>query len=180
MKENKKRGIFKPLGAFLLALIMVLTHVVGAMDVQAKAGVKKPIIKPVSIGATKVTGGNLEGKNKRERFNANCIIHVTVKDVDGREIETSTVSIAPKGGSTWEVQLQNELKKGYTVYAKQEFNGEFSDEASVTVKKLLADEYNDKLTMPTGEIWVEQYVANILNDDEKAEALDLLKKQIRI
>ena len=30
--------------------------------------------------------------------------------------------------------------------------------------------------MPTGDIWIEQYVANIVNDDEKAEAIDLLKK----
>lgn len=39
-----------------------------------------------------------------------------------------------------------------------------------------AEKYKDTLKMPTGEIWIEQYVANIVNEEEKAEALDLLKK----
>lgn len=39
-----------------------------------------------------------------------------------------------------------------------------------------AEKYKDTLKMPTGEIWIEQYVSNIVNEEEKAEALDLLKK----
>ena len=39
-----------------------------------------------------------------------------------------------------------------------------------------AEKYKDTLKMPSGEIWIEQYVANIVNDEEKAEALDMLKK----
>ena len=38
------------------------------------------------------------------------------------------------------------------------------------------EEYKDKLKMPEGEIWIEQYVANIVNEEEKDEALDMLKK----
>ena len=48
-----------------------------------------------------------------------------------------------------------------------------------TVKKAkpkLAEQYKNDLKMPNGEIWIEQYVANIVNEEEKAKALDILKK----
>lgn len=152
-RHDARKKLFQSLGACFLAFVMILTNVLGAVEVQA-AGVKKPTIDPVPIGAKKVTGGNLEGVNKRKKFNKDCIIHVTVKNAD-QVIETATVSIAPNGGSKWEVQLTNETKAGYKVYVKQEFNGEFSAEATREAKQLLADSYRGKLTMPKLEVWSE-------------------------
>lgn len=154
MRQNdRRRRLFKTFTACLLAVAMLLSNV-GAMDVWA-ASVKKPSINFVKIGAKEVTGGNLEGPNKRKKLNKDCIIHVTVKDAAGIEKEKAQVSIPPKGGSTWKVTLENKVEAGWTVYAKQEFNGDFSDEESIMVKHLLADSYKDKLSMPELEVWSE-------------------------
>lgn len=143
---------------------------------------KKPVtptIKPVSIGDKEITGGGLIGFNQRKKLNLVCKIHVTIKDTEGNFKETKVFSINPgdKQPAQWSVTLDNEVQEGYKVYAKQEFGeNNFSDEASVEVKKTLAKQYEDSLTMPTGEIWIEQYVANIVSKDEAAEAIDLLKQ----
>ncbi|MDU5807301.1 MAG: hypothetical protein E6Z55_07490, partial [Peptoniphilus harei] len=39
----------------------------------------------------------------------------------------------------------------------------------------LAEQHKDKLKMPTGEIWIEQTSSNLVNDDEQAEAVEMLK-----
>ncbi|MDU4018853.1 MAG: InlB B-repeat-containing protein, partial [Finegoldia magna] len=143
---------------------------------RAAVKVRKPTINPVSLESKTITGGNLEGSNKRKKLNKDCIIHVTVKDASGTIIETATTKIPPKGGSEWTVTLTKGLEAGYKVYAKQEFNGEFSDENSYEVKALLKDIHKDDLKMPSGQFWLEQTSSNIINDDEKAEALELLKK----
>lgn len=181
-RHDARKKLFQSLGACFLAFVMILTNVLGAVEVQA-AGIKAPTIDPVSIGATKVSGKGLIRSGQRSSKNAVCNIIVTVKDADGNVKETKTFSIQPTEkdpkGSAWSVTLTNPVLEGYKVYVKQELVGkakETSEEVSVEVKKLLADEYKGKLTMPTGEIWIEQYTANIVNDDEKAEAIDLLKK----
>ena len=176
MRQNDRRRLLKSFTACLLAIAMLLSNVMGAVDVLAQNAVPTPTINPVGANAQEVTGGGLVGSGKRRSLNKDCIIHVIVKDEAGNVKETAQVSIPPKGGSTWKVTLQDKVEAGWTVIAKQEFNGAFSDEATATVKQLLADSHKDKLKMPTGEIWIEEYVANIVNADEKAEALDLLKK----
>ena len=39
----------------------------------------------------------------------------------------------------------------------------------------LAEQHEDKLKMPTGEIWIEDTSSNLVNDDEQAEAVEMLK-----
>ena len=76
------------------------------------------------------------------------------------------------------VTLESKLKAGDVVEAEvyDDQGIKVADIAQYTVPKSKTDEYKNKIKMPTGEIWIEQYVANIVNADEKAEALDLLKK----
>ena len=76
------------------------------------------------------------------------------------------------------VTLESKLKAGDVVEAEvyDDQGSKVADIAQDTVPKSKADEYKNKIKMPTGEIWIEQYVANIVNKDENAEALDLLKK----
>lgn len=173
-RHDARKKLFQSLGACFLAFVMILTNVLGAVEVNAQSSVKTPSIDPVSIGAKKVTGGNLEGSGKRRRFNADCIIHVTVKNAD-QVIETATATIGPKGGSKWEVQLTNAVKAGYKVYAKQEFNSELSEEASVVVKQLLADQYKDKLKMPTLEVWSEDL--SVLDADAVDDIVNAFKAE---
>ena len=134
---------------------------------------KTPTINTVSPGSKEISGGGLEGKGKRTAFNKDCIIHVTVKDQGGVEIETAQVSIGPKGGSTWKVTLQNEVKAGYKIYVKQEFNDEFSDEATATVKELISDSYKDKLTMP--KITVKSEDLHVLEADAVEDIINAFK-----
>lgn len=137
---------------------------------------KVPKINPVNPGSKKISGSNIEGKNRRKSENKDCIVHVTVKDSSGVEIEKATTTIGPKGGSKWEVTLQNAVQSGYKIYAKQEYNGQFSEESEpYEVKELLAKQYENTLKMPTGEIWIEQTNSNIVSEDEKAEAVQMLK-----
>ena len=104
-----------------------------------------------------------------------CIIHVTVKNGDN-VVETKDFTIeSTKTGSTWSVTLENPVQAGYTVTAVQEFNGRKSGEVTKTVKETLADQHRDKLQMPSGEIWIEQTSSNIVNADEQAEAVQMLK-----
>ena len=140
--------------------------------------VPKPTINKVSIGDKKVSGRGLVGSGQRRASGKVCEIHVTVTDESGVVKETQTFSIEPnKSGTTWSVNLTNPLQEGYKVSAKQEFNGNVSEEASATVSPSLAKTYESKLKMPTGEIWIEQAgAANIVNAEEQAEALRLVKK----
>lgn len=137
---------------------------------------KKPTINPVSIGDTKITGGGLIGSGQRKSFNLGCKIIVTIKDATGVEKETKEFNLgATEKGSTWSVTLDNPLQEGYKVYAKQEFGeNNFSDEASVEVKQLLAPQYEDKLSMPTLEVWSEDL--SVLEADATEDILNAFKK----
>ena len=139
------------------------------------ATVNKPTIKKAELGEKTISGGGLVGSGQRKAKNADCIIHVTVKRKAGG-VEKKTDTIAPKGGSSWSVTLDNALEAGDVITAQQEFDGNFSEEAKYTVKETLNITHKGTIKMPEGEIWIEQYVANIVNADETAEALDLLKK----
>ena len=110
MKENKKRGIFKPLGAFLLALVMVLTHVMGVMEVQA-AAIPEPTVNPVLIGSTTISGDKVHkakvqvGKKKQTVI---ATVHVILKDKDGGV--KATLEDTPKSGTKWSVSLPAGVK----------------------------------------------------------------------
>lgn len=79
------------------------------------------------------------------------------------------------------ITISEALKEGDKVKAilKGSDGVQIAETEEATVKKRKpkkAEIYKDTLKMPEGEIWIEQYVANIVSDEEKAEALELLKK----
>ena len=82
-----------------------------------------------------------------------------------------------KNDSRPSVTLESKLKAGDLVEAEvyDDQGIKVGDTGSYTVPNSKADEYKTKIKMPTGEIWIEQYVANIVSEEEKSEALDLLK-----
>ncbi len=83
--------------------------------------------------------------------------------------------------SFYKITLSAPLKEGDKVKAilKGSDGVQIAETSEATAKKRepkKAEKYKDTLKMPEGEFWLEQYVANIVNDEEKAEALELLKK----
>ena len=135
--------------------------------------VKAPTVGPVLYDATTISGANLA----KARVNNQIVIatvHVSLKDSSGTE--KANLSVTPKSGTTWKVDLPGGVKvaKGDTVTVYQQISEDKSPE--VTAKAQPSKASTVTLTMPTGEIWIEQYVANIVNTDERAEAIDLLKK----
>ena len=131
-----------------------------------------PGINKVFYGATSVSGTKLH----RARVGGKVVratVHVTVTDKNGNE--KANVSVAPTSGNTWSVDLPAnvEIAEGDTVVAYQELNGEKSPTATATAQPSLANQIT--LTMPTGEIWIEKTNANLVSEDEQAEAQQMLK-----
>ncbi len=173
MKE-KTNTILKKLCVYILVISMMFSSLVGSWDVMA-AGIEAPTVTKAFIGTNTISGGNLH-RGKINGKNARGTVHVTLKDSSGNE--KATVSVTPKSGKTWTVKLPDgvTIAEGDVVTAYQEFDGQKSLATTANAMDSLAKQNKDKLKMPQGEIWIEQYVANIVNDDEKAEAIDLLKK----
>ena len=141
--------------------------------VRGTIKVKVPTITRAFIGENTISGGNLQ----RARIGGKTVrgtVHVTLKDSNGNE--KATVSVTPTSGTIWKVNLPDgvTIAKGDTVTAYQELNGNKSPVTDpVDAKPSLAGQNNPK--MPTGEIWIEQPDSNIVNDDEQAEAFEMLK-----
>lgn len=141
----------------------------------------KPVITMAAAGSKEVKGKGLLGSGRRKALNITTTIYVTVKNGSDVIEEASTV-IGPKEtpksdgvSGIWTVNLQNELVAGQTVYVKQKCNDDMSEEVSAVVKETLASKHKNDLTMPSGDFYLEQFSSNIINDDEKAEALEILK-----
>ena len=135
--------------------------------------VKLPTVNPVLYDYTTISGANLA----KARVNKKIVIatvHVTLKGEDGTE--KANLSVTPKSGTTWKVDLPEGVKvaKGDTVTVYQQIGEDKSREVTKDAQPSKASTVT--LTMPSGEIWIEQYVSNIVNADEKNEAIDLLKK----
>lgn len=137
------------------------------------AAVKAPTVNPVLYDDTTISGGNL-AKARVNKKPVIATVHVTVKDKNGNE--KATLSVTPTSGTTWKVDLPQgkKVEEGDTVTVYQQIGEDKSPEVNATAQPSKASTVT--LTMPTGEIWVEEYTANVLNADEKAEAIDLLKK----
>ena len=172
MKQEKKK-VSRILWALTLVLMMLVTGVLGATEVQA-AGIEAPTITKAFIGTNTISGGNLH-RGKIDGKNARGTVHVTLKDSSGNE--KATVSVTPKSGTTWEVKLPEgvAIAEGDTVTAYQEFDGQNSPVTTANAMDSLAKQNKDKLKMPTGEIWIEQTSSNQVNKDEQAEAVQMLK-----
>ena len=140
------------------------------------AAIPAPTINDVFIGNKSISGGNVQ----RDRVSGKVVratVYVTLKAKDGTV--KATVYVTPKSGTNWTVNLPAgvEVAEGDTVTAYQELNGNKSPVTDpVDAKPSLAGQNKDKLTMPSGEIWIEQTSSNIVNEDEQAEAIEMLKK----
>ncbi|WP_165778235.1 InlB B-repeat-containing protein [Schaalia turicensis] len=137
---------------------------------------KKPSVNVASAGDKTVSGKITIGSGQRKAKMLDVIIHVTVNRQAGGT-EEKTVVIPPKAKANWEVTLGSELVAGDKVTVKQEFEGGISEGVVLEIKKGLNDQHKDELQMPSGEIWIEQAgAANIVNEEEQAEALRLVKE----
>ncbi|MDU5503896.1 MAG: InlB B-repeat-containing protein, partial [Anaerococcus vaginalis] len=144
---------------------------------EDRAAPKSPKVNPMFLGNTEITGSVTMGKNQRKIKKIDITITVTVnRKAGGTEVKNVVVPHT-QTSQDWSVTLDSPLVEGDTVTVTQAYGGETSDAGDPIVpEKAMKDKYKDTLKMPTGEIWIEQYVANIVNEEEKAEALDLLKK----
>ena len=136
------------------------------------AAVKTPTVDPVFYDATTISGGNLA----KDRVNKKLVIatvHVTLKGEDGTE--KANLSVTPTSGTTWKVDLPGgvNVAKGDTVTVYQQIGEDNSPEVTKNAQPSKASTVT--LKMPTGEIWIEHPDANLVNKDEQAEALEMLK-----
>ena len=173
--REKIRNNSKSFWALILVLVMFLTNILGAVEVNA-ASIPAPTITEAFIGTNTISGGNVH----RERVDGKVVrgtIHVTLKDKNG-EVKADNLSVTPRSGTDWTVKLPVgvTIAEGDKVYVKQEFQGNFSDEVVVEAKQSLENIHKDKLTMPSGKIWIEDTSASLVNEDEQAEAIEMLKK----
>ena len=132
-----------------------------------------PTIKKVFYDATTISGGNVQRKRVKGVGVVRSTVYVTLKDKNGNE--KATVSVTPKSGTAWTVNLPNNIKvaPGDTVTAYQTLDGATSDVVTTNAQPSMASQTT--LTMPTGEIWIEKTNANLVEKDEQAEAVEMLK-----
>ena len=143
---------------------------------QPVGAVKKPAVDNVSAGDKTVSGKLTIGAGQRKARKLDVTIHVTVnRQAGGTEEKTVTISYTNRKAD-WSVALDSGLVAGDKVTVKQEAGGDISEGVVLEVKKGLKDQHKDELKMPSGEIWIEQTVANIVNAEEQAEALRLVKE----
>lgn len=178
---RKNVNIFKKISAGLLAFMIMLsplTSIVNANSIQPNSGTTKegdiqvPTINDVFIGDKTISGAKLH-RGRIGGKQARGTVHVTLKGKDG--VEKAKVSVTPRSGTTWSVKLPEGVKveEGDTVTAYQEFDGQKSTVATANAKPSKASTVT--LKMPTGKIWIEQTSSNIVNEDEQAEAIKMLK-----
>lgn len=174
MELNKKKTkILNSLCAFALALMMVLSSFGGLIEVKA-AGVPAPTINKVFYGATTISGAGVHRAKVGNKI-VRGTIHVTLKR--GGTIKHEA-SFTPKSGTSWSISLPEKVKvePGDIITAYQEFNGSNSEIVTTNAEPSMALKHKTDLRMPSGEIWVEQTNANLVNEDEHAEAIEMLKK----
>ena len=145
------------------------------LNAVTKIDVKDPTVNPILYDDTAISGGSLaKYRDKVKKETIIATVHVTLKGKDGTV--KANLSVTPTTGTTWKVDLPEgkKVEEGDTVTVYQQIGEDKSQEVTKTAQPSKASSVT--LTMPTGEFWIEQYVANIVNADEKAEAIDLLKK----
>lgn len=137
---------------------------------ERAVSVKAPTINPVFYDTTTISGGNL-AKAKINKKNVIATVHVSLKDSSGTE--KANLSVTPIRGTTWKVDLPGGVKvaEGDTVTVYQQIDQDKSPEVTANAQPSKASTVT--LTMPTGEIWIEQTSSNIVNADEQAEAVKM-------
>ena len=142
---------------------------------QPVRAVKPPTVNNVSIGDKTVSGKLTIGAGQRKSRQLDVTIRVIVnRQAGGTEEKTVTIKYETRS-SNWTVALDSELAEGDKVTVTQETRDGISGGVVREVKKTLADQHKDKIKMPSGEIWIEHPDANLVNDDEQAEAIEMLK-----
>lgn len=177
MQLNKKKTeIVNSLCAFALALMMVLSNLGGLMEIRAAGIAQNPTITSAVAGSKEVKGGGLLGANRRKYDNITTTVYITVKNGNAI-VEQASTKIEPKDRARdgWTVTLQNALEAGQTVYVKQKCNDDISDEVSATVKETMASKHKKDLTMPTGDLYLEDTTAALVSKDEAKELLEMVK-----
>ena len=140
---------------------------------QSVRAANEPVVDKISVGSKTISGGLTIGRGQRKAKNLTLTITVTVNHKAGGT-EEKTVSIPPtERKTTWSVTLGSALAEGDKVTVTEV--GEISKTVTIEVQPSLKNQHNDDLKMPKGEIWIEQTVANIVNEEEHAEAFELLK-----
>ena len=172
MKQFKKQSTFKSVCAFILAFMLMITNITGLVEVKA-AGVPAPTIDKVFYDATIISGAGVH----RARVSGKTVrgtIHLTLKNGDTLKHETSVI---PNNGKTWSVSLPKNVKvePGDVVRVYQEFDGQNSPEVIANAEPSMAYNHKNDLKMPSGDFYLEQFSSNIISEDEKAEALQMLK-----
>ena len=135
-----------------------------------------PTIGKVFYDATTISGDNVQRKRVKVSGKWQVVrstVYVTLKDKNGNE--KATVSVTPTSGTSWTVNLPANVivEAGDTVTAYQNLDGATSDVVTADAEPSKASTVT--LTMPSGEIWIEQTSSNQVSDDEQAEAVQMLK-----
>ena len=172
-REARKR-LLKSFCAAFLAFVMLFTNVMGAVEVNAAGELPTPTINDVFYGTTTISGGNLH-REKVDKKTLRATVYVKLTDKDGGI--KANVSVTPTRGKTWTVSLPEGVKvaEGDKVTVYQQLGDDKSPEVTADAKPSLSFKYKDTLKMPQGDIWIEDTSSNLVNDDEKAEAVQMLK-----
>ncbi|MBY0585075.1 SHIRT domain-containing protein [Murdochiella sp. Marseille-P8839] len=186
-KKHQSTGWIKKISIVFLSCVLALTlatPMLHAEDLQigpaigggavARAAVPAPTIKKVFYDATTISGGGVH-RGKLDGKTARGTVHVTLKDKNGNE--KATASVTPTSGTSWTVKLTEgvTVAAGDTVTAYQTFGQDTSPVATANAEPSMAFLNKDKIKMPSGEIWIEHPDANLVNKDEQAEATEMLK-----
>lgn len=143
---------------------------------QPVRAVKPPTVNNVSIGDKTVSGKLTIGANQRKKRQLDVTIRVIVnRQAGGTEEKTVTIKYETRS-QNWTVTLDSKLAEGDKVTVTQETRDGISGGVVREAKKPLSDQHKDDLKMPSGEIWIENPDANLVNNDEQAEAIEMLKK----
>ena len=142
-------------------------------EAVTRGAIPAPTINKVFYGDTTISGAKLH----RDRVGGKQVratVYVTLKGED--DTVKATLSVTPTSGTKWSVKLPEgkKVEQGDTVTVYQQLGEDKSPEVTENAQPSKASTVT--LTMPTGKIWIEQTSSNIVNEDEKAEAVDLLKK----
>ena len=134
---------------------------------QPVRAAQKPSVNPVGAGDETISGKLTMGANQRRKRKIDFTIYVTVnRKAGGTEEKTVTIPYT-KSSQDWTVTLGlgSELAEGDKVTVTQEAGGEISKGVVREAKKSLSDQHKDELKMPSGEIWLENPDANLVNKD---------------
>lgn len=140
---------------------------------QSVRAANEPVVDKISVGSKTISGDIKMGAGQRRARNLTFTITVTVnRKAGGTEEKTISIPPAQRKG-TWSVTLDSALAEGDEVTVTEV--GATSKTVTIKVQPSLKNQHNDDLKMPKGEIWIEDTGANLVNDEEKAEAFELLK-----